>query len=70
MDKFRCAKTISIPVSFMKDLQEFNALLEEVGIDCHSIEVYDAIINKASEARDYCNGYNDIIAYIEYREEE
>ena len=69
MNKFRCTKTISIPVSFMKDLQDFYALLEEIGIDYRSIDVYDAIINRASEARN-CNDYNNLIAYIEYREGE
>ena len=65
-NKFRSEQTISIPVSFMADLQDFYEMLENINLECNLDEIVEAIINKASGAY----SCRKLITNIIYREGE
>ena len=65
-NKFRSEKTISIPVSFMVDLQNFYEMLENLNLEYNLGEITEAIINRSSEV---CS-CKELITNIIYREGE
>lgn len=72
MNKFRVKKTysISIPVSFQRELADFVESLENEGLDFNLMEIIETIVNKASKT-DKLENYAEVdVVYIQYREEE
>lgn len=75
MNKFEVKKTItlSIPVSFQRELAEFAMILEEGGLDFYLTEIIETIINKAPKTDKFeIKNYSDIADrfYVQYREGE
>ena len=72
MSKFEIKKTVSlsVPVSFQRELADFAKLLESESLDFHLTEIIETIINKASEA-EINNYYTNVnVIYVQYREGE
>ena len=72
MSKFRIEKTysISIPVSFQKELADFVEILENAGLDYNLEEIMETIINKAPKTDNLINDADVDVVYIQYREGE
>lgn len=72
MSKFEIKKTytISIPVSFQRELADFAESLENEGLDFSLMEIIETIINKAPKTDRLENYVNPEVVYIQYREGE
>ena len=72
MSKFRIEKTysISIPVSFQRELADFVMVLEDAGLDYNLEEIIETITNKAPKTDNLINGADVDVVYIQYREGE
>lgn len=72
MSKFRVEKTysVSIPVSFQRELADFVESLENEGLDFSLVEIIETIVNKAPKTDRLENYANIGVVYIQYREEE
>lgn len=72
MSKFEIKKTVtlSIPVSFQRELADFALALEEDGLDFCLTEIIETIINKAPKTDMLENYVNRDVVYIQYREGE